>query len=109
MKDEFYYIAILGLAAIAILLLSFGALERFKVGRASTIVILWSLAIAASCALPPWTYHSERSAGYHILFIAPEPDRGFGAKIDMRRLALEWLIVSAITMPFWWISRKPKV
>ena len=73
-------------------------------------IITWAaIAFVASCLVLPWQYtadrngkdgfHSRTPAGYSLLFdppTNPRTENGFGVRIDLGRLMIEWAALGAI-------------
>jgi len=80
----------------------------FKITRKRIAVVAVAIFLA-TCFVPPWQYtedvnggdgfHSRRPAGCSPIFYPPSPrvDRfGFGVKIDLGRLFLEWAFIGVL-------------
>lgn len=76
--------------------------------RTRRIVLILGVVVFVLMGLfPPWTYvfhiqtvHSEKPAGYAFIAEPPMPehnDAPFGVKIDISRLVVQWLVLSAAT------------
>jgi hypothetical protein len=71
------------------------------------VLIVGIIAIVVMGIFPPWTYtfkyestYSEVPAGYSLIVNPPAPrEEGYvhGVKLDISRLIIQWLIVSAST------------
>jgi hypothetical protein len=71
------------------------------------VVLVGILLFAAMGLCPPWVYTfsptgaatTTKPAGYHFIFYGPAPERprqNFGVRIDLTRLAIQWIILSII-------------
>ena len=75
--------------------------------RQLKILIRFSFLLVAMGLYPPWTYtfdaqsiHSEKPAGYDLIFTPPLPERdapAFGVRMDISRLLIQWFVLAAAT------------
>ena len=72
--------------------------------KQKTILIIGIVIILLMGAILPWNYtykssstYREIPAGYYFIFISPPTRRAHGIKIDISRLAIQWIITIAAT------------
>lgn len=83
------------------------------------ILVIAALLFVAAGVCPPWIYtvdgqsiHSQRPAGYALVMAPPAPEQSgaaFGVKLDFSRLAVQWLVLTALTGGALLLAERPRV
>ena len=101
---EFSLAALLfGVGLWLIVVLVRSVIWAIRTFRAKAIVLGGCLLFVLCGLFPPWLYthsgHTVRSAGYRFLLTAPQPLNysNSGIRLDVERLAIEWLCILAGT------------
>jgi hypothetical protein len=97
---------LLGVTALAACVILAWRLKK-RIG-AQKFILFCGVVLFVFCGLfPPWLYISDRghtrSAGYSFILSAP-PD----ARLDISRLAVEWLCIAVATGTVWLLVSKPE-
>lgn len=79
------------------------------------IVIIGVVLFVLMGLIPPWTYtletqaiHRAKPAGYALIISPPDPEKNaaaFGVRIDISRLIIQWLVLTAATSLGAYITR----